>query len=177
MSVQPTLAQTTLLGRTLALPVYVRQDLAYMSTGIVDPLAAGLSTVFTVPGGQIVVPQQITVSWTTSATVANRYVGLQFKDSAGNVIGQTYMNGAQPASTSYNYTFMLDAGSAFVAGNFGIAPLPFMLMYERWQWHIVIVNADSGDNENGLTYTNLVLPTGPPLASSQPALVPAPVLT
>lgn len=147
-----------------------------MNTAVINPLVAGLSTRHTVNGGRIEIGQQVTLTWKTSAVVADRFVGIQFLDAQGNVIGQTYMSGSQPASTTYNYTFMLDAGSAFVAGNFGIAPLPFMLLYESWAWHIVVVNADSGDQQDGLTHTELVLPTGPPIESALQAVAPTPVL-
>lgn len=147
-----------------------------MNTTVNQPRAPGLSTLHTVQGGQLELPQQVTLTWITSAVVANRFVGMQFKDQSGNVVGQTYMNGPQVASTTYNYTFMLDAGAAFVAGNFGIAPLPFMLLYEQWSWHIVVINADSGDQEDGLTHTDLILPTGPPDTAPSTTVTAVPAL-
>lgn len=176
MVAQQQLAPTTLLQRAVALPTYGRLDLAYTNVTVTAPLALGVSTVHTVPGGQVEIPQQVTLNWKTSATVATRFVGLQFKDAAGNVIGQTYMSGGQPANTSYNYTFMLDAGSAFVAGNFGIAPLPFMVQNERESWHVVVVNFDSGDQQFGLTHTEVVVPTGPPLPTVSPLITSSPVI-
>lgn len=169
-------APTVYLPRSVALPAYARTDLAYTNTQAVFPLVAGLSTVHTVPGGQLEQPEQITLTWITSAVVANRFIGLQFKDNAGNVIGQTYMSGPQTAGTTFNYTFMLDAGSAFVAGNFGIAPLPFMFLREQYVWHVVCVNADSGDQQDGLTHTEVVIPTGPPLAAATPTITATPVI-
>lgn len=176
MSAQPPLAPTIYLQRAVALPVYARVDLAYTETQVVGPIPTGLSTVHTVPGGQLEIPQQITLTWITSATVANRFIGVQFKDAAGNVVGQAYMPGPQAASTTFNYTFMLDPGGAYVENTFGIAALPFMFMQEGYSWHVVCVNADSGDQEDGLTHTEVVIPTGPPLTAVTPTITSSPVI-
>lgn len=176
MSAQPPLASTVYLPRAVALPVYARTDLSYTNTTVTGTIPAGLSTLHTVVGGQLEVPQQITLTWITSATVANRFLGIQFKDAAGNVIGQTYMPGAQPASTTFNYTFMLDPGGAYVEDKFGIAALPFMFLAENFSFHVVCVNADSGDQQEGLTHTEVVIPTGPPLTATAASVLPSPIV-
>lgn len=150
-----------ILGRTLALPYYARPDLADTNTTVDGPLPAGLVSVHTCAEGFIEVPQEITFTWTTSAVVANRTLGIKFQDVDGNVTGQILCNGQQPASTSYRYTFVLDAGGSFVSGTFGLAPLPFRYLIAGDNWRLFGVNLDAGDVQNGLTHIEQRIPTGP----------------
>lgn len=176
VAAQTIFAPSTMVGRSVVLPATCRLDLSLTNVGIVLPLAAGLVTVHHVVGGQFEIPQQITFTWVTSSTVANRTLGVKLLDQDSNVVGQVLMNGVQAASTSYRYTFMLDAGQSFVSGIFGIAPLPYMVMQPGWQWQIIGTNLDSGDQQNGLTHTEIVVPTGPQLTPASVATTPPPVL-
>lgn len=172
----PALAPSVFLQRSVVMPAYGRLDLAYTTNDQVPSLAAGLGTKFTTPGGQLAIPQQITYEWATSPTVGNRFVGLQFQDPQGNIIGQTFQSGPQPASTAYVYTFMLDSGAAFISGNYGIAPLPFIFLPERYTWRVAVINADANDFQFYLTYTTVRVPTGPPLQTAPPTITASPVL-
>lgn len=176
MSAQPQLAASGIIGRSVVLPGYARLDLSYTNVTPIGPLAAGLVTVHNVVGGQWEIPQQITFTWNTSATVGNRTLGVKFLDQAGDVVNQVLMNGVQPENTSYRYTFMLDSGSSFVQGIFGMAPLPFMVMPNLYSWQIIGTNLDSGDVQNGLTHTEQVIPTGPPLSAAPPTVTASPVI-
>lgn len=165
------------VSREIALPAFARRDLAYTVPVVVGPLSAGLVTLHTVPGGVIEILQQVTFTWTTSNVVANRSLGVKFLDVAGDVVGQTLVNGTQPASTSYRYTFMLDAGGSFVAGTFGLAQLPFLFSQPGEQWQLIGTALDPGDVQNGLTYTVIRIPTGPGEAPVEATVVPTPALS
>lgn len=169
-------APSTLIGRSVVLPSYGRIDLSYTEAVPVGPLAAGLVIVHHVVGGRWEIPQQITFTWNTSAVVADRTLGIKFNDTDGNVVGQVLMNGVQPASTSYRYTFMLDAGGSFVSGIFGIAPLPYIILPNGFTWQLIGTNLDAGDVQNGLTHTEVVIPTGPPLSAAPPTITASPVI-
>ena len=158
------LLSSVVLGRSVVMPGNARLDLAYTNTAIVQPLPAGLVTKHAVKGGQFEIPQQITLTFKTDATVADRYVGILFFDSNADVIGQVFCNGAQAASTSYRYTFILDAGGSFVSGIFGMAPLPYLVLPPTSYWEPTASGIQPGDQQDGLTHTELVIPNGPPLA-------------
>lgn len=165
-----------IVGRTLALPYYARVDLARTNTTVNPPLPAGLVSLHTCAEGFLEIPQEITFTWVTSATVANRSLGIVFHDVDGNTTGQILCDGTQPASTSYRYTFILDAGGSFVSGVFGMAPLPFRYLQAGDSWQIFGVNLDSGDVQNGMTHIEQRVPTGPALepaggAPVAPALI------
>lgn len=173
---QPGLSPTVYLQRAVALPVYARTDLAYTKTVVNGTAAVGGAWRHDVVGGQLEIIQQVTTTWVTSAVVGDRFAGIQFHDPRGNVIGQAYMPGPQPASTTYNYTWMLDPGGAYVQNTFGIAALPFLYLYENCYMQMVVVNADAGDLETGQTHTEVVIPTGPPLSTAPPSIASSPVI-
>lgn len=156
-------------GRGVVLPYDARPDLAWTRTTTVQPLTPGFVTLHNVAGSDYEVLQSVTFTWNTSATVGDRYLGILIHDPSNSVVGQIIMPGSQAASTSYRYTFMLDAGSSFVSGIFGMSPLPFMLMQQGYSWQIFGSNLDGGDQQNGLVYTSQLIPTGPPRSYDQNA--------
>lgn len=149
------------LARGVVLPYYARPDLADTYMSVVAPLNPGFVSVHETQAGYIEITQTITFTYVTSAAAGNRSLGILSKDSANNVKWQVICNGTQPPSTSYRYTFMLDAGGSFVTGIFGMAPLPFIEQLPDEQWSIAITNGDAGDQQNGLTYIVHRIPTGP----------------
>lgn len=155
-------------GRSVALPSFARLDLADTNETVNSPLAAGLVSVHHCAEGFLEIPQSITFTWVTSAVVASRTLGIVFHDTDGNTTGQILCNGVQPASTSFRYTFMLDAGGSFVSGVFGLAPLPFRFLQANDTWQIFGINLDAGDIQNGMTHVETRIPTGPAAPSGAP---------
>lgn len=150
------------LGRGVVLPYDARPDLASLNTTSFFALPAGFVSLHTVHGSNYEVLETLTFTWTTSATAGDRFLGLIFHDIDHNTIAQIIMPGSQPASTSFRYTFMLDAGGSFTSGVFGIAPLPFLLLYPGYSWQIFGSGLDPGDIQDGLVHTEQLIPTGPP---------------
>lgn len=150
------------LGRGVVLPYDARPDLASTNVASTGPIAPGFVSKTTVSGDHYEILETVTFTWVTSAVVANRFLGIIVHDVDNNVIFQVIMPGSQPASTSYRYTFMLDAGGSFTSGVFGIAPLPFILMQPGYSWQIFGSNLDPGDIQNGMVAATQLIPTGPP---------------
>lgn len=165
-----------LVGRSIVLPGNGRADLAWTSVQVVQPLSAGFVTLHTVPGQQFEIPQQITFTWVTSAVVGVRTLGVLFRDSSGNVIGETFAAGQQREGTTARYTFSLDSSPGFVPNTFYTQTLPYVLMQPTQQWLLFGSGLDPGDVQLGLTHIEQVIPTGPAIVQTPPAPVVTPVL-
>lgn len=167
----PQIQPSTLVGRSVTLPSYGRPDLSYPSVNVVQTITAGLVTFHKVPGSQFEIVQQITFSWKTSAVVGVRTLGIVFNDSAGDVIGEVLAPGQQSENTQARYTFALDLSAAYVPNTTYVTSLPYMLMQPTQSWQLFGTGLDAGDIQNGLTHTELVIPTGPPVEETTSTFV------
>ena len=167
---------SALIGRSAVLPGNGRTDLSWTNIGVVQPLATGLVSLHTVPGQQFEILQRIVFTWKTSAVVGVRTLGVLFRDSSGNLIATALASGQQSEGTTADYTFDLDATAANVPNVFYTSTLPYMVMQPTQQWLLFGIGLDPGDQQDGLTHTELVIPTGPTLVSAPPAPLVTPVL-
>lgn len=143
---------------------------------VVGVLSAGLVTFHRIPGQQFEIPQQITFSWETSSVVGVRTLGITFNDSSGDVIGEVLAPGQQSEGTTARYTFGLDLTAAFVPNVTYTAPLPYILLQPEQSWQLFGTGLDTGDIQDGLTHTEQVIPTGPPLPAPTVTPIPTPVI-
>lgn len=174
MSTPAVLAPTVVLGQAVLLPQYGRVDLAYTELFQPPTPAAGAAFVHVVPGGQVEVPQSVFFSLVTNGTVVNRTVFVDYKDESGAVVFRHLMNGSQPQSTTWNYSFILNAGGSYNVASRGIAPLAFAVLAEGYAVSIGVQSLQAGDQLAGIAYTAQLIPTGPPIDSApiEPAATP-----
>lgn len=167
---------TLLLPQSVALPIYGRSDLSYTNVSVVQPLTAGLVTQHVVPGQQIEIPQQISFTWKTSSVVGVRTLGIDFHDSQGDRVGVAFASGQQAENTTANYTFSLSATAVAIPNTFYVSTLPYMILQPTFLWVLTGSGLDPGDQQDGLTHTELVVPTGPPLTAPTVTPVVTPVI-
>lgn len=167
---------SALVGRSVILPGNGRTDLSWTNVTVVQPLTAGLVTLHRIPGQQFEIPQQITFTWVTSSVVGVRTLGVTFNDDAGNVVGEVLAAGQQREGTTARYTFALDLTATFVPNVTYTAPLPYMLLKPTYSWQLFGTGLDTGDQQDGLTHTELVIPTGPTLPQSTLTPIVTPVI-
>jgi len=88
----------------------------------------------------------ITFNVSTNATVSNRYVTVQFYDSAANLTAQISTAQAQPASTTWSYSFALGLVTLVDGTNlYWTGALPNMYILNAGKFRISGVGGNAGD--------------------------------
>jgi hypothetical protein len=101
------------------------------------PAAQADTTVFTVTAGQQAQPVSLTFTLTTDATVGNRLVRVEIRDSGGNVVERIPCLTADPASTAGTISVYLGASGVGGAAGSTTAAMPNTVMQAGWTIHIV----------------------------------------
>lgn len=136
------------------LPGVVR-DITVVSPG------AGQQWLLTVPGGEQWWILACTWNLTTSATVANRFIGYQLEDPDGVVRWRSFGQQAIAASSTGRLT-IASAGPVYTAFGAGqLLPLPAMLLQPDWVLRSQLGSGDSGDTLTGIRLSVLSIPIGP----------------
>lgn len=124
---------------------------ASFGPGFVRPItiprpAAGAAATVRLDGAETVRPMVITISLTTSATVANRGLFLTLSDDDGNVVYRVPQSTNVVASTTTLAQWLQGLTTAYVGGNGDLmAPLPGLLVYGGYTLTIGALNLDATD--------------------------------
>lgn len=126
----------------------------YPQSGTIAQPAAGANFTINVPPGQTWMVQSVCATLATSATVANRNVGLTISDQAGNVVAVIPHTTNFTAGQTTRFSWMT-TGSQGVAGwNFSIPSAQFVVG-PGWSIASITNNIQSGDQWSAiaLSYT------------------------
>lgn len=100
----------------------------------VDETANDSDKTFTVPANTLWTPLHIWVELTTTSTVGNRQMALQFRDASADVIGEVRAGLVQAASLTYKYSFYVGALdlTSLRDTDFLSTPIPFFPLPEAF---------------------------------------------
>lgn len=112
--------------------------------------AAGQGLTYTADGRYFERLLTLTVTLTTSAVVANRFIQLFLRDINGNSIISVPAAGVIPASSTVTPNLMTDATS-FSNGTSGstFGHLPDVLIPPGWSWMVKVFSMDVADQLSG----------------------------
>jgi hypothetical protein len=114
-------------------------------------LGADFLIAFTGPGTIV----SFQCSLVTSATVANRFVGIALKDNLGNPVFSVNSPVVQPASKTFDYIAWPGASNAVIAGQ-GVVPastqinIPVVTVQSGWKLFSTTDSIDVADKWQGL---------------------------
>ena len=114
--------------------------------------AAGSNFTYTVPaGGTAQILNSITALFTASAAVATRFVQLQIKDAAGNLVYQLSNGQGTVASTNVRITFATGITNANAATGTAAIAIPALVLQPGWTVNLIATSIDVADQFSGIT--------------------------
>lgn len=166
---------TPFLPSGLPLPYYARVDLAYLDAEYFVNITPGLVVQTTPPAGTLMVIPYARWTITTDATVADRTIIVQYRDSTGAPLWTAPADFTVPASTSAAFTFLTGIGSSYHAGTTGVIVGPDTVMLPSDHIRFDSFNWQAGDQITALNFSRFLIPTGPEPADTtvtvQPVLL------
>lgn len=112
---------------------------------------AGASYVLTVPSGVWYHVLAVSITLTTLAAVANRFVFAQWQDTAGNGAGASISATAQAASLSLVYQLMANLPTSGLIGSAQLVlTLPDLVAPEAWKFVVGALNLQAADQFAGI---------------------------
>lgn len=145
----------------LLLPYYARADLAYQQTFYDGAITPGFVYAVEPEDGTVMVVPFLHATGTTSATVANRFLILQYVDASGATLWAIVSNLSQPANTSFSFTGVSSPGISGGATNQVIIYMPPTVFMPGDKLYVTAANWQTGDQFTGLNISKLLIPTGP----------------
>ena len=165
-------------GIALALPDYARLDLAWQESLTVGPASgSGPTVTYTVPGLYIDVLVSLTANYAAGGvSTTPRIPALQYLDANGNVFAQVTAIDAVDQGDGSTISFIAGLDNAYSTPPFQTIGCPVIPMLPTYQFQLTAFNSQPGDVWSQPDLAILHIPTGPPIDTSQPAIVLPPIL-
>ncbi len=138
------------LIRTVIDPVAGLQP-GYLDAQFPAQPAAGAGFTHTVPDGYFEQLVMLSATLATSATVANRFLLLNYVNPDGSTVCSVELSAAFAASSTHAVSAFVGASSqGTITGNQTNAALPSLALRPGWQFQLAVVNIDPADQLSGL---------------------------
>lgn len=157
------------------LPPNLRPDLAWLAEKVVPASAVfGALLSVVVPGEYWLRINNISLSYTSNATVGVRLPTLVLRDSDGNVQMVLPANAGQDANRTLFYDWFPGCGAAIGALNsHQVGPWPDMYLPTGWSLGAFAGNPFAGDTIGPFSVYAEFIPTGPELPKASLMAIPA----